>query len=89
MDKVVDYLVYEQSQVRSDRVNRRSFIIIIILIVALVGTNAGWIYYENQFTDVSTTYEAEQKIENGTGNAIITDGVHINGTDNAECESNN
>ena len=89
MDKVVDYLVYEQSQVRTDRVNRRSFIIIIILIVALVGTNAGWIYYENQFTDISTTYEAEQKIENGTGNAIITDGVHINGTDNAECESNN
>ena len=89
MDKVVDYLVYEQSQVRTDRVNRRSFIIIIILIVALVGTNAGWIYYENQFTDISTTYEAEQKIENGTGNAIITDGVYINGTDNAECESNN
>ena len=89
MDKVVDYLVHEQSQVRADRVNRRSFIIIIILIVALVGTNAGWIYYENQFTDISTTYEAEQKIENGTGNAIITDGVHINGTDNAESESNN
>lgn len=89
MDKVVDYLVHEQSQVRADRVNRRSFIIIIILIVALVGTNAGWIYYENQFTDISTTYKAEQKIENGTGNAIITDGVHINGTDNAECESNN
>ena len=89
MDKVVDYLVHEQSQVRADRVNRRSFIIIIILIVALVGTNAGWIYYENQFTDISTTYEAEQKIENGAGNAIITDGVHINGTDNAESESNN
>lgn len=61
MDKVVDYLVHEQSQVRADRVNRRSFIIIIILIIALVGTNAGWIYYENQFTDVSTTtIEAQQ-----------------------------
>lgn len=71
MDKVVDYLVHEQSQVRADRVNRRSFIIIIILIVALVGTNAGWIYYENQFTDISTTYEAEQKIENGAGNADL------------------
>jgi len=89
MDRVVDYLVYEQAQVRADRKDRRSFIIIIILIIALVGTNAGWVYYENQFTDISTTYEAEQKIENGTGNAIITDGVHINGTDNAECESNN
>lgn len=89
MDRVVDYLVYEQAQVRADRKDRRSFIIIIILIIALVGTNAGWVYYEKQFTDISTTYEAEQKIENGTGNAIITDGVHINGTDNAECESNN
>lgn len=89
MDKVVDYLVYEQSQVRSDRTNRRLWILCIILIVSLLGTNAGWLYYENQFTDISTTYEAEQKIENGAGNAIITDGVHINGTDNAESESNN
>lgn len=89
MDKVVDYLVFEQSQVRADRVNRRLWILCIILTIFLFGSNAGWIYYENQFTDISTTYEAEQKIENGAGNAIITDGVHINGTDNAESESNN
>ena len=82
MDKVVDYLVYEQSQVRSDRVNRRSFIIIIILIVALVGTNAGWIYYENQFTDVSTTIQAEQ---DGEGTNIISGGDYY-GT---ESEDNN
>ena len=61
MDKVVDYLVYEQSQVRSDRTNRRLWILCIILIVSLLGTNAGWLYYENQFTDVSTTtIEAQQ-----------------------------
>ena len=62
MDKVVDYLVYEQSQVRSDRTNRRLWILCIILIVSLLGTNAGWLYYENQFTDVSTTtIEAQQE----------------------------
>lgn len=82
MDKVVDYLVHEQSQVRADRVNRRSFIIIIILIVALVGTNAGWIYYENQFTDISTTIQAEQ---DGAGTNIINGGDYY-GT---ESESNN
>ena len=61
MDKVVDYLVYEQSQVRSDRTNRRLWILCIILIVSLLGTNAGWLYYENQFTDISTTtIEAQQ-----------------------------
>ena len=61
MDRVVDYLVYEQAQVRADPKDRRSFIIIIILIIALVGTNAGWVYYENQFTDIQTTsIEAEQ-----------------------------
>lgn len=84
MDKVVDYLVYEQSQVRSDRVNRRSFIIIIVLIVALVGTNAGWIYYENQFTDVSTTtIEAQQ---NGSGYNFVNGGDFNYG---AESKDNN
>ena len=82
MDKVVDYLVYEQSQVRSDRVNRRSFIIIIVLIVALVGTNAGWIYYENQFTDVSTTtIEAQQ---DGSGINFVNGGDFSYGTESKD-----
>lgn len=82
MDKVVDYLVHEQSQVRADRVNRRSFIIIIILIVALVGTNAGWIYYENQFTDVSTTtIEAQQ---DGEGINFVNGGDFSYGTENKD-----
>lgn len=90
MDKVVDYLVYEQSQVRSDRVNRRSFIIIIVLIVALVGTNAGWIYYENQFTDVTTTYTQQAEVDTGSGNAFINNGgEQTYGTDQSESDSNN
>lgn len=60
MERVVDYLVYEQSQIRSERSHRRYFIIILVLIVALIGTNAGWLYYENQYVDVLTTYETER-----------------------------
>lgn len=82
MDKVVDYLVYEQSQVRSDRTNRRLWILCIILIVSLLGTNAGWLYYENQFTDISTTIQAEQ---DGAGTNIISGGDYY-GT---ESEDNN
>lgn len=89
MDKVVDYLVYEQSQVRYDRVNRRLWILCIILTIFLFVSNAGWIYYESQFTDTATTIEAQQSIDNGDGNAIITDGVHINGSDNTTGKDNN
>lgn len=89
MDKVVDYLVYEQSQVRYDRVNRRLWILCIILTIFLFVSNAGWIYYESQFTDTTTTIEAQQSIDNGDGNAIITDGVHINGSDNTTGKDNN
>ena len=82
MDKVVDYLVYEQSQVRSDRTNRRLWILCIILIVSLLGTNAGWLYYENQFEDISTTIQAEQ---DGAGTNIISGGDYFG----AESEDNN
>lgn len=89
MERTVDIYVHEQDMSRMERSNARSHFLNIVLIVILLATNIGWIYYENQFTDVTTTYEAEQKIENGAGSAIITDGVHINGTDNAESENNN
>ena len=35
------------------------WVLIILLIIALVGTNTGWIVYENQFEDVVTTTEIE------------------------------
>ena len=91
MDKVVDYLVYEQSQVRSDRTNRRLWILCIILIVSLLGTNAGWLYYENQFEDVVTTYTQQADVDTyGGGNAYVNNGGSLNyGTDQSTADSNN
>ena len=54
----IPYIVFESSQARMERVNKKLWIIILVLIVALIGTNAGWIYYESTFEDVVVTQEA-------------------------------
>ena len=55
------YIAYESTMARMERANKRNFVIIIILILALIATNAGWIIYESQFETVeATTIEAEQ-----------------------------
>jgi abortive infection bacteriophage resistance protein len=56
----ISYLAYESAMARMERANKRSFIIILILIFALIATNTGWIIYESQFETVETTIEAEQ-----------------------------
>ena len=66
-----------------DRKHKRLWVVILVLIVALLGTNAGWIYYENQFQDVVTTIEAEQ---DGNGNNIVGGGDVNYG---AESQNNN
>ena len=64
----VPYIAYEAAMARLERIIKRLWIVIIILILLLAGTNAAWIYYEAQWEDVTTTYEAEA---NDGGNAVI------------------
>ena len=45
------------------RSGTRKFIIIIILILALVGTNIGWLIYESGFETVYETEETTQTID--------------------------
>lgn len=48
---------------------QHKFIIIIILIIALIGTNVGWLIYESQFETVSeeeTTTQYIDDIDNPT-----------------------
>lgn len=55
--------------------------IVVLLIVLLVGSNVAWIVYESQFEDIVThTQTITQELSaEGDGDAIINDGVHING----------
>lgn len=79
MEDKVPYIVHEGDMARLERVNKRQHLIIIIVIIALLATNAGWLYYESQFFDVETTSVA-QTVETGdSGEASINGDVNING----------
>ncbi len=56
-----------------ERIIRRLWILCIILILALLTTNAAWIWYESQFEEVSTTttIDAEQNTKGGGNNTIV------------------
>ena len=58
-EKMIPYIAFESTTARQERTIKRLWILCIILIVALLGTNAGWIYYEKQFEDVEVTQEVE------------------------------
>lgn len=62
MDKVITYFEHEEQMVRMERTNIRLWILCILLILMLVGTNIAWIYYESQWqvTTETTEIEAEQ-----------------------------
>jgi len=65
MDNLMQWTV-ESALLHADKANKRSFIVIVILLIALLGTNAGWIYYESQWTVVDTTQqEVLQKTDSG------------------------
>ncbi len=71
----VPYIVHESAMARMERVNKRLWITVILLIVLLVGSNLGWMYYESQFEDVKIT----QENADGYNNFIGNDGDIING----------
>lgn len=61
---------HEQEAVRQERTIKRLWILCILLVVMLVGTNVAWFIYESQFEDIEeyTQIEAEQ---DGDNNSII------------------
>lgn len=83
----ISFLAYESAMARMERANKRSFIIILILILALIATNTGWIIYESQFgtVETSTQIEAEQ---NGAEVNIVGGGDVSYGTESQNYDQN-
>ena len=79
--EIVSYIAFEGEMTRLERTNHRLFILCLALLVSLLVTNIGWIYYESQWEYVETTESTYQAEANDGGNAIINgDGeVNING----------
>ena len=78
----VPYVVHESAMARAERHTKALVWVIVLLIVLLVGTNAGWLWYENQFDVVEeTTTETTVTQDNADGynNYIGNDGDIVNG----------
>lgn len=58
-NKYIPFIAFESATSRQERTIKRLWILCIILIIALIGTNAGWLYYETSFEQVSVTQEIE------------------------------
>lgn len=71
--KDVSYIVFESTIARFDRVIKRLWISILILVFLLVGTNIGWLYYQSQFETVTetTTQDVKQDTKDGGNNSFV------------------
>lgn len=65
---MIPYYAHEGEMARAERMNKRLWIVILVLIICLVGTNAGWIVYESQFADEVIT----QEVDTGEGTAVVS-----------------
>ena len=65
---MIPFIVHEAEVNRLERINKRFFILLILIFLAFIGTNAGWIMYESQYEDVVVT----QDVDTGSGDAAIS-----------------
>lgn len=57
-EKFVSFMAFESTTSRLERTIKRLWILAVILIIMLVATNAGWLWYESQFEYFEITQEA-------------------------------
>lgn len=74
----IPYFVHETDMERLERANKRNFILILVLIVALIGSNLAWTIYESQYEDVVTATQ-EIKQDSGDGGTNTYTGDFIGG----------
>lgn len=67
------YIMHESEVARLERINRRFWILILILVFLLVATNGIWIWYESQWVD-EVTETIETSADNGNAYGTIVSG---------------
>ena len=75
---------WQRNEQRHLRREKRFVAIVVLLILLLVGSNLGWIIYENHFEVVEETTETYEIIQESsdTNNSIINGGGIVNGKAN-------
>lgn len=82
----VPYVVHESDMARQERTIKRLWILLLVMLVLLVGTNVAWIYYESQFEEVTV----EQEVDTGDGDAFVVGNGDLNyGQGQAESDETN
>ena len=67
--KDVPYIAHERAVARLERVIKRMWVLVILLIILFVASNGAWIWWESQVEEVKTVETYEANADNG-GNAI-------------------
>lgn len=76
----VPYIVHERDMARTERNNKRLWILCIVMFLAFAASNAAWVWYESQFEQFETTITQDNA--DGYNNYIGNDGDIMNGTPN-------
>ena len=81
----IPFAAHESAMARTERHTKALIWVIVLLIVLLVGTNAGWLWYESKMETVigttetvNTTYEDVEQATDAGGNNLIG-GDYVNG----------
>ncbi|GEM_PF-2436641 len=85
----VPYIVFESTQARAERKEKRLIGVIILLVILFAASNAMWLYEWMSYDYVSETTTITQDTESaGNNNYIGNDGDIVNGkTDNKDTEN--
>lgn len=78
-EKFVTQYYHEAETSRLERIIKRMWVLIIIMLLALIATNGAWIYYEHQFEDTVTTTEQTVTQDNSNGTNNFVGGDIVNG----------
>lgn len=84
----IDYVAHEAYMARMERVNRRLWIALLVVILICTASNAAWLWRESQYEDVITTTETVTQ-DTGSGSGDNTfNGDFIGGDYYGETNSN-
>lgn len=75
----IPYIVHESAMARAERQFKRLWIVILLLIVLLVGSNVAWLVYESQVEIVEEviTQTVEQESDGGNNNFVGGDNYGV------------
>ena len=71
----------------TERTIKRLWVVIILLILALIGSNATWIYYESQW-EVCETTVTQDVTQDGKGTNIVSGGDLTHGPESKANDNN-